>query len=214
MTKFQQLYDEASTPEQKELLIKQGVRKLLNDEKKEQWAKVLKNEYGISKTVTKEISINSYTKYYKILAVAASLILLVFVGQRMYDTIEGPEELAMSYLEESSIKHPGVNKGLADTGQRFRQAAIKAFDSGDYELSINQFNLIPEPTSEDQFYLGVALLNTQEYKQAIEVFNLLEQEESIYNQEINWYKSLALMLTGDLASAKASLSRIGTNDWN
>lgn len=60
----------------------------------------------------------------------------------------------------------------------------------------------------------LSYLYIQEYERSIEDLGSLKQDTTIYNDEINWYYSLALILNGDIEKAKKSLTRIGTNGWN
>ncbi len=214
MARFQKQYDDAFTSEQKELLLKQGVRAVLKNEQKDKWTETLERDYGISKLKNKKSVTIKYLGYYKMIAVAASLMLLVYVGQSVIATQQSPESLAMSYLESESMLHPGLTKGISTTNQENRQAAIKAFDAGNYKEAVGQFGRISDPTIEDRFYKGLSLFYNKEYKKSIDTFESLSQMDSIYAQEINWYKSMAHVLSGEMEAAKKTLSLIAKEDWN
>lgn len=214
MSTFQEKYNQSISQEEKELLLKSGVRAVLNKEKRKQWEQELREDYNVSKgTGAIKKGRVVYMKYYKAIAVAASLAIIMYASQGLFYNQSSPSEMAMTYLESDPIQHPGLTKG-AEEVEVFRQVAIGAFDERNYADAIIQFNQIENPTAEDRYFLSLSYLYNQDYNRAVEGFDYLEKEGSIYNQEINWYQSIALILKGDPAKAKAVLEKIGKSDWN
>lgn len=211
MGNFHQSFNKARSSDDKEAVLKEALRKVIHEEQKTIWEAKLKEEYNVSKTnTTPSRTIN----WFKWSAVAASIMVLLYIGNDMMIQKQSAQTLAQGYLESEPLHHPGAIKGVSDQDQQNRLLAISLFDSKKYQEAIDKFNLIDQIDDQDTFYLGLSYLYTNQVDSAIPYFNALENNTTIYREEINWFLSVAYILNNNSAMAKSRLVKIENGEWN
>lgn len=72
-----------------------------------------------------------------------------------------------------------------------REEAYKAYDAADYELVIRQFTALESRQAADEFFLGIAYLETNQLDEALERLQLvISFENADYLDAARWYTAL------------------------
>lgn len=89
--------------------------------------------------------------------------------------------------------------------------AMLLYDAGQYKQAAQIFDDLLETEAENYnvlFYGGVSYLMSNQPEKALECFMKTETKENIFDQELQWYKSLIYLDTGDDEKAKKILMEI------
>ena len=213
MGTFNKMYNDASSPEEQEVILKEAVRAIIKKEQKEKWAQILASDYAVQKNKRPNLLRGKVINIYAMMAIAASILLLAVLVPKFYLANQSIEEMSLTYLKDDSIKHPGVTKGAAEINQDLRLQAIVAFDSGQFAMASQKFLEIPDLNTEDQFYLALSYLNSNKYDEAIEAFRNVSSLTESYDQEISWFLGLAFILNDDRLNAKNTLTKVKKGEW-
>lgn len=188
------------------------MKKQFDQELKEKWAKQLKTDYGGS-APTPEIKQKTLIR--KLLpfvgSIAACLFLFFVYQNSVQSEMLNPET---AFLEEfnNPIIHPGITKGLTEDNQA-RQTGIAQFNKQNFKDAALSFSQIEVENTEDQFYQAMSFFYLKKSERAIPIFEQLLTKDSNFNEEINWFLSLAYVNKGDSASAKKKLLGIQETEW-
>ena len=199
-----------------ENLIEKFIEQKFDLELREKWERQLKEEFQTSKsTPSTSKSIRRFNLSF--LALAAGFLLLAVIGILLLtQSISRPgsaKQLATNYLAETEIYHPGSFKGQ-QASNISRDNAILHFNTQNYPEAIQNFLAIENKTSEDNYYLALSYFLNQDFDQAISGFEGLIISNSDFEEQINWYLSLSLLLSDKLNSAQKQLLSIEASDWN
>ena len=142
------------------------------------------------------------------LALAACLLLIIlfFIGRRFYDpaSLADPEKIYAQYAQhEFSLQE--MNAG-AELGEL--QALL---DAGQYGAALSQLDayLSDHPEAAEVLLAkGVALIETDQPEQALDVFQTLAEQHPLYQTESLWYTALVYLKMGQLNECLATLQRI------
>jgi len=143
-------------------------------------------------------------------AVAAAASLLIFLSWMLFLKSDSPKELANGYVKENF----GSLSATMSEGSDNLQQGIAAYNAKDYsraesiflELSKNK-KYAMEATKD----LGLTFLARQQYDDALEQFNTLSDNDSLYANPGPFYKAVTLMQRsgpGDEEAAKLILQDI------
>lgn len=181
----------------------------LDADLRKKWQNILENEYKVSRDQKPQrghIRFLTYT-----LAAAASIALLLTIFFISKDS-EDPQSLAMVYVNDQEIIHPGTSKGTVQADQN-RIAAIGAFNAGDYAEAAGYFGRIASPTVEDLYFLGISNLKQQRYDEAVTALEKSRAESVQFAREINWFLALAHILNAQDDKAIRPLRAISAEEW-
>lgn len=208
--KLHQLISEELSEKETDEIMGALVTQQMNAELRQRLAHTLKEEHGIIRGAERGKGKIKYLNY--MLAVAASitvLIALVFYPNRAGDS---PEALVQQYLSEQPLSHPGTFKGTTVVDEQ-RTQAIVAFNQGDFTEAIVHFNALTLPTVEDTYYLGLAYLMDKQYELAIAELERILEKSNRFNQEIRWFLGLAHLADGSIEKGAIELRKIAAGEW-
>ncbi len=207
--KLNRLSDPNISKQEEDQILEEVLKKQFDGELKTKWKEKLENEFGIKR------STNGFKnkKYLKIFIAAAASIALFITLQLFNTTSSDPYVLAQQLLNEQEIIHPGATKGISDENQN-RILAIHMFNSKDYIKSTIYFNNLTNPTEEDSYYHGLALLLSNQYTKAILKFEENRTTGDKYLQELTWYQAIAYLLNKQPGKSNTLLRQITNTEWN
>lgn len=193
--------------------IFEGLLKEKNDEDlKYRWSTLLDFHHDIQRNKEEKETGIFHFQNLKILLVAACISLLIAIPF-FSNSAEDPQTMALQYLNDQEILHPGISKGTA-TENKTRILAIQSFNSKNYETAIGYYQNLETINTEDKYYYGLALLKNEKYIEALQQFESSAADSDRFQQELNWYQSLAYLLAGDSEKAEEVLQRIRPDEWN
>lgn len=146
-----------------------------------------------------------------LLAIAASVILLISVGWFGYENMFGSNYSAL--YDDNYSQYPNtvinITRGEGDAETLERKAFI-AYESGDLDAAINYFNQLQEVKGLDylNFYLGQAYLKQGKSEEALIYFKKSITEEQNFKAESHWYIALAYLKKKDETQAKSYLEKL------
>jgi hypothetical protein len=194
------------------------VEKKFDREKKEEWARLLKDNHNIqrqnggsSPTIRRSLRWS--------LAAAATVALLI-ASVVFWPRTSSPnyQQLAEQYVRELPVMADQLvfRKGqFQEDASRIK--ANEAYIEQDFVTAIQQWELLishQKANNYDRFYLGVSYLRTTP-SQPEKALALLQEAQSTtpeLRQEINWIMALAYIRTDQLTKAQSLLQTIVQND--
>ena len=164
----------------------------------------------------KEISLNtlSWQRYWKPLAVAASIALVV-VTAALWNRGEDPAQLYASYFEPyPNIFEPIVRDGNEAISKR--TSAFQAYEAGDYQKASLLFKeLLAEKKEPGMLLLqGNANLILGNTTEARNNFITLINEFEEYDVQGKWYLGLSYLKEGDMKSAQLILRELSDTEYS
>ncbi len=190
-----------------------------NEERRNSWKSKLAAQHDVERTSSattiemKPKDRGRLRPLYIISAIAATIALLLVVLPLFQSSGTSPQQLAMEYLEKP-FPHNAVR---GDEVSTTRLRATEAYNEQNFGAAMQQYNtLIASEEAEvgDYFYLGLSELYTEQYPLAVQH---LEQAQALaasgkeFQQEIDWYLSLAYLQAEHTAKAKTLLQQIVNN---
>ena len=198
-------------------------RSVLNSDRAKAMKSYLKSDElaTIKETISDVIAENRETysrkSFIQKLAVAASILLISTIS---YFSIKSNSTDFESIINEEYRNLPSlVNRSeSADTklmeGQQY-------FENKDYKNAIISFNEYQKISSESAatnalsyVYNGFSYLGINDYTNAIEQFNLLENSESLQAKKAEWYKALVYLKQNNKELLRKALEGITSNSSN
>lgn len=153
---------------------------------------------------TSTLSISHFPR----LLVAAAAAVLLLVGLWWTFSTPSPESLYANYYEAYPNYQSSQSRGEEQT-LRF-QAAIQAYESGNYSKALYSFEQLPSNWQEQpevQFYLGICHLEQQNWKKATAALRYVYQSDKM-KEQATWYLALAQLRQENQAAAKELLHEI------
>ncbi len=194
-------------------LFKSIIKDKNDAEFRQKWIQVLYDKHGISKKPASKIKSIFGIHMIRMIAAAVIGIGLFAIATIYLTNINKAEHLAEAYIYEQVYIHPGSVKGVEDATIN-RILAIKAFNNQDYKTAAQYFSAIDTPTQQDAYYNGLSFLLNKEYAEALTQFAVVQEQGDRYQQEINWYMALTLLLDGQNTAAVKALQKIKEGEWN
>ncbi len=211
MSKFTEMYTQTTDIGKREQLMQRAIITLNDLEKRQYWQQKLDKEYGVKRSLKKGrvIPINIL----KIMAIAASFLVLIVAANQYIFSPASPTALAESFLQSSDIEHPGVLKGVALSDESNRLIAIQAYDNKEFSKAAQYFELLTIQTIEDKFFAAVSRINIGQYDQAIRSLTSIRTDSDAYDQEATWLLGIAYVLKDQSEDARDILLTIQPSDW-
>ena len=158
---------------------------------------------------TKVVPMNRNRTLYRALAVAASLLVLVFAANFVFNSISSTsnEELYANYFESFDSDLPNFRGDVDDqiTVMQVFERAMEDYNKGNYETSIPFFEeyLASEPDSHfAMFYSGLAYLEINNTTKAIEMLKKAAVQNDNYKDKASWYLVMAYLKEGKRMKAQ------------
>lgn len=164
----------------------------------------------------KEINLNEFSlqRYWKPLAVAASIALVV-VTVAIWNQGDDPVQLYTSYFEPyPNIFEPIVRDGNEATSKR--TVAFQAYEAGDYQTASLLFKELLSEKKEPGMLLlqGNANLILGNTTEARNNFITLINEFEEYDIQGKWYLGLSYLKEGDMKSAQLILRELSDTEYS
>lgn len=192
--------------------IKTSASKTSNEEKMERlrfYAEITSMEEDAEKG--SESFTRAFPMYRRpsVLAIAASIVLLVTVGW-IYMANQKPnsEKLFLTYFEPFDSPGSGLTRGNNELS--LKAQAYDAYDNGRFEEAIGLFNEIIANSNDPIIHLclGNAQMKLGRFSQAEDTFNHLLTEHSDLVTQAKWYLALTYLKENKMERAKATLWEI------
>jgi len=178
--------------------MRAGLKQTLIDEKKEEFSKLYQTRSSKPMAVLRPWSSGVMWS-----AVAAAASLLIFLSWMLFLKSDSPKELANGYVKETL----GILSATMSEGSDSLQQGIAAYNEKDY----NKAERIFRELSKDKKYameatkdLGLTFLVRQQYDDALEQFDALTDNDSLYANPGPFYKAVTLMQRSGLGDEEAA----------
>jgi len=185
----------------------------LDRDKKREWAKILKDKYGVEEVATPKSFWKGKNMLWGLM-IAASVALFAsffpFNTNPSYLDIANEQIDQLSIMSDQSIFRKGIHE--VDS---MRKEATLAYANKQFEVSERLWKKVlqsEEGKPIDHFYLGLCQLQkvSPDTPQAIASLEKSRASQSM-QEEINWVLSLAYLKAGKTAMAKQELTNIVDN---
>jgi len=163
------------------------------------------NEFHKEAT-TKVISINNNSSFYRKLAVAASIAILIGIGGFLFlNKPTNNEKVFATYFKPD----PGLATTMGTTTQFEFLDAMVDYKQGNYAKAIKKWEPILKynPTNDSlNYFIGVAYLADENEKSAIKhLIPVTKNSNSVFVKDAYFYLGLAYLKSGNLELAKKNL---------
>ena len=141
-----------------------------------------------------------------VLAIAASILLLLWAPWK-------------TSLYEQFAKHPAARFTEMSTNQSLLNQAEASFNAEQYSEALNfltEYTTNNPEDTEAQFFQAIALLETNQFDAAENIFKNISAGTTPYQYEAIWYLGLSELKKGDKTAAKTYLQQIpeGSSAYN
>lgn len=160
---------------------------------------------SFSRDVRNVIEANRKSQKKPFFLIAASFSLLVSASVLYYflSSSNETESLTFAYLQP----FPDVVTNRSKEGSSIN---LLSYNIGNYTSAIDelsaQFELAHDPLT--GLYLGTSYLLSDQAEKAMEIFERIEGKEAQLTEDIQWYKSLAMIKLNQIKKAKESLKSL------
>lgn len=143
------------------------------------------------KTPVRTLPRTNYRKW----AMAASIALLIGLGWLGYLNFSGPDYGKL--YDKNFQQYPNTVYAItrSQSTESIERAAFSAYELGDYQAAIRNFNNIPETDKKEylNFYLGLSHLNLGQTVEAESFFKKVISSNSEFSPEAHWYMALVAL---------------------
>jgi len=165
---------------------------------------------GFEKEIANETPVRILRPNYRKWAMAASIALLVTLGWMGYNNFSGPNygNLYETNFQEYPNTVYAVTRG--ETVESIERDAFVAYESGNYQAAIDNFNKIPTADKEEylDFYMGLSHLGLGDLQESKTLFNGIISSDSEFAPEAHWYSALISIKEKDKESAIENLKTL------
>ncbi|WP_436517967.1 tetratricopeptide repeat protein [Ekhidna sp. To15] len=120
------------------------------------------------------------------ISIAASIVL---VTSSVFYFMRDEESLFDQYYDQYPNYELTTTRGEENLSNR--GLAYAAYDVGDYQVAIEEFNKLEVLLAPDYFFRGVSYIQVEEYNSALSDFNeVVELEDESYGNASIWYTAL------------------------
>ncbi|MBP7642063.1 MAG: hypothetical protein KA767_01925 [Saprospiraceae bacterium] len=209
----------SSDPNIQDQAVQKGIKQVFDKKLRAELANDLQMEYGIQKEepIATEAKIEMKPKgkvisMRKWMAIAASLLILVFAYQWFMTSGPSIQEQTNIYAFAEQPIHPGAVKGGETLSENYTQALV-AFNEGNWKSAFEGFKSQVPMTAETAYYAALSAFQLKNYPETINLLTNNVPEESVYGQERKWYLATALILNNQVAEGKKILLQIKSGEW-
>lgn len=195
------LNDPNLSEDETDQIIGSFVRRHENDRLRKQYARKLKDGYGISRGTPRVVPVKKTAKLRPLwlLAIAASIVLTIMVWSPWQTSLTSTELLAL-HLDPAKVVLPITRSGNLEPGseEQTRQTFYNRYRAGAYQDALMAVRGLETPSSTDSFFMALGYLGIEQSDIALEIFVQLKNSDNPYHEEILWYTSLLNWKLGDL----------------
>jgi tetratricopeptide (TPR) repeat protein len=204
-----------SDPDQTAVVTETLLRRYLDRETRERWARELARDYQVHRQGGRRIRRRLRPLRYA--AVAAVVVLGLTIWWVIAPRPAGYQQLAEEYLA-THFDYTESRKGLLEWEQLHTDASV-AYILGDYATATRKWEELEQQTSlneDGHFYLGLCYLYQDQPAAAIPHFRaVMELDRQHYREELRWFLALAWLQQDEPAQARQHLERIvADQSWN
>lgn len=197
------------THEEWEVMAQQLINAKFDLDKQLSWEQSLAKQGIVRKRTTlKRIPLRNR------LAVAASFLFILAAGWYLVLHSSSPaQKLALQHIETPHQLVDEVKRGAEGVAQN-KGRAMEAYYNQQYDVALRHLQVIEAEEQADAdvyFQMGLCLMykKTPDYHAAIKAFAEARRlDPDGYQDEINWYSALCLILTKQPELAKAALEKV------
>ncbi len=182
-------------------------------------AKVLKSKLvGFERDISQDIPVRTLPRRkFQNWAIAASVALLVGLGWFGYNNflVTDYEDLYNDNFQEYPNTVYAITRG--DTVESLERKAFAAYEFGDFEAALADFNKIPDADKQPylNFYKAQSYLQLGKLAEAKALFEKTISEDTQFAAESHWYLALAYLKEKDKVNAIVHLKQlISEYDYN
>ncbi len=195
----------------------EGVEKKMLDalgdrEQRQKWNALLAAE-GIersnAKASEKPSGARTVSMWRYAVGLAASILLVAVVWQTMGTSRLSSSQLADNFIKNEHFESPSVRMGSSDDIKNWADAK-NAYRDGNFEKAAQDIEAIPNPNTEQKFYLGLSYLYQKQaaFDKAAPYFKAVMDEKGNFKDEARWFYAISLIKMDKKAEAKAILEEI------
>ena len=214
MSDLSHLHHEDAPIEEVENVLDQALQAQFDTQLKAKWARQLEEDHDVVRALVVPPRKQPYRLWAIGLGIAAGLALAVILffapGENQNLSLQ---ELALQHLNQTEILYTNSTKGESDSLKN-KIKAIQAFNATQYAKAFEYYSQLPHPQQEDLYYMGLAALLSQQYPEAVAHLGALASQDSPFNEEVNWYVSMAYILNAQPEAARKQLRQIHASEWN
>jgi len=211
MKRFLDKYNAMTTTETKTEALQSFIKQMLTNRKKNDYAKKLENEHGVFWVNPQKVQKTPQRSRMVVLSGLAASLAILISSIMVFNLFNSNVELANQLIENDYFIHPGIEKGKTLPDSEMRILAITAYGHRNFKEAAQLFSSIKSKSADDQFFSALSFLYDEQYKESIEAFRV---SNSVFREEVNWYLSLAYILSGDTEKALEILHKIKPREWN
>lgn len=189
-----------------------------NQERRDAWKTKLANQHNIERTtVTTAATLPKKKGKMRVLylasAIAAAILLAVIALPLLQSSGSSTDMLAMEYLEEPFPNNLIKKDGNASASE-LRLRATEAYSAEEYVTAAERYQQLiatGDIQVDDYLYLGLSELYTEQFAasvQHLEAAQPLATQSKNFEQEVDWFLSLAYLRNEQNNKAKTLLQKI------
>jgi len=165
---------------------------------------------AFEKDIASETPVISLRPNYRKWAMAASIALLVTLGWLGYNNLSGPNY--GNLYEDNFQEYPNTVYAITrgETVESIERDAFAAYEAGNYQMAIDNFNKIPAENREEylDFYMGQSYLSLNQTTEAKSFFGQVISSKSEFTPEAHWYLALISLKEKDKENAIKNLETL------
>lgn len=143
-----------------------------------------------------------------LLRIAAAVVVLIIAGIGFF----APSNYSNQALVDSNLEtYPDRITTMGTTPDEQLAAGMKAYNEKDFEKALELFSQLPETLPEKDLvdlYSGIALIETNQFENAITIFQQMIDSNSPQTDVAQWYLALTYLQSNDIENAKSLLNKI------
>lgn len=146
-------------------------------------------------------------RYLSMVVIAAVLVVTVLVSVLLLLKPPSTEKIYADAYMKFPNKVVAITRG--DAKEKDLKKAMLAYENGDYQGLLSEFDTLEEAHPELSIYKGIVLMEQLEYERAIqELKQVHEDRNSSFNEDASWYLALAYLKVQDLAEARRIMTQL------
>ena len=193
----------------------EGVEKKMLDaigdrEQRQKWTALLAAEGIERETAAQPTGVRRVNMLRYAIGLAASILLVAVVWQFLGAPAKTASQLADNYISTDRFESPSVRMGTVEDEKNWADAK-NAYRDAHFETAAKSIEAIPNPTTEQQFYLALSYLYQKQanFEKAAAGFNaILKKGDGNFKDESRWFYALTLIKMDKKAEAKPILEEI------
>jgi len=180
-----------------------------DQQQKEEWAKKIKNDFGVFKpNERKETKTSSLHKYLWLISGIVAIITLLWIKLPLIkQSTKSTDQFVTAELSQQ-LPYFGRRKGV-DNDNKIRQQAYDNYQQKRFGRAIENFDALDQKnklTKEDFLYYALSYLYKEDYNKAIFHLEEISKREN-FPSHTHWYLSLAYYQNGQKGLAKKVLEK-------